>query len=173
MGRPQLAEFVDVRCPKSGRPMVRRTGRFGPFIVTYLEKGEDQDLGMILNIDKKGHVVAPSPRPLVTELPCPTCQSPLNLRSGVRGPWLGCSRFPKCRGRGKWAELAEAEQKRLESALATLDRENPTPIICRLDGTPLTGKDGKPLKDAPTVDALVLDHDPREAASTGAAGTGR
>lgn len=160
-GRPRTAEYVDVRCPRTGRPMVRKTGRFGPFLTTPLEEGESQDAGMILNIDKKGHVNAPSPPPLLTDLACPKCESPLNLRSGVRGPWLGCSRFPKCRGRGKWAELDDATKSRLERELEQLERANPVPIIERLDGTPLTDTRGKPLPEAPKVDELVLDGDPR------------
>jgi topoisomerase IA-like protein len=56
-----MAEFVNVKCPKTGRPMIRKTGRFGPFLTTLLEDGESNDVGIILNIDKKGHVTAPSP----------------------------------------------------------------------------------------------------------------
>jgi len=167
-GRPQKAEFVDVRCPRTGRPMVRKTGRFGPFLATAREDGEAPDFGMILNIDKKGRVVAPSPPPLATELPCPVCASPLNLRSGARGPWLGCSRFPKCRGRGKWTELDEGVKKRLGRELESHEAEHPVPVITRLDGTPLTDAKGKPLADAPAVDDLVLEGDPREAAGSAA-----
>jgi DNA topoisomerase I len=155
-GRPRKAEYVDVRCPKTGRPMVRRTGRFGPFLATMLEQGEDQSVGMILNIDKKGHVVAPSPPPVLTELPCEKCGKPLNLRNGVRGPWLGCSGFPKCRGRGKWADLPEAKRADLERQLDEHERANPIPIITTLSGKPLTDARGKPLPSAPTVDALVI-----------------
>jgi DNA topoisomerase-1 len=79
------------------------------------------------------------------------------LRTGIRGPWLGCSGFPKCRGRGKWAELPEAQRKALEHALAEHDRANPIPIVRTLDGRPLTDKNGKPAKDAPPVEELVID----------------
>ncbi|GJM18439.1 MAG: DNA topoisomerase 1 [Phycisphaeraceae bacterium] len=170
-GRPQAAEFVDVTCPKTGRPMIRKTGRFGPFLTTILEDGETNDAGMILNIDKKGFVTAPSLPPLETDLPCPTCESPLNLRSGVRGPWLGCSRFPKCRGRGKWTELDEKAQKKLEDQLEALEKANPVPIITRLDGTPLTDTKGKPLPNAPKADELTLDGDPRKSPDTMPAGS--
>ncbi|MAY73913.1 MAG: DNA topoisomerase 1 [Phycisphaerae bacterium] len=165
-GRPQKAEFVNVRCPKTGRPMTRRTGRFGPFLTTVLEDGESQDVGIILNLDKKGHVTAPSPPPLETDLPCPTCEAPLNLRDGVRGPWLGCSRFPKCRGRGKWAELDDKKKEQLEKQLAAHMAEHPIPIIETLDGDPLTDDKGKPRQNAPTIDQLVLEEDPRESAGS-------
>jgi DNA topoisomerase-1 len=156
-GRPRMAEFVNIRCPKTGRAMVRRTGRFGPFITTHLLDGEKPDVGMILNIDKKGRVQAPSPPALDTDLPCPKCQSPLNLRDGVRGPWLGCSRFPKCRGRGKWAELPEPQRKALEKQLENHLRSNPIPVIRTLDGKALTDEKGKPLAEAPTVESLLID----------------
>ncbi len=155
-GKPQLAETVDVACPKTGRPMVRKTGRFGPFLATPLEKGEEQSTGIILNIDKKGKVAAPSVPPLLTDLPCPTCESPLNLRNGLRGPWLGCSRFPKCRGRGKWNELPEPQQKQLELALKNHEKQHPVLVIKTLAGVPLTDANGKSLATAPTVDHLLL-----------------
>jgi len=166
-GHPRRAEYVDVACPKTGRPMVRRTGRYGPFLSTPLEDGESQDDGIILNIDKKGYVTAPSQPPVETDLPCPKCGSPLNLRYGVRGPWLGCSAFPKCRGRGKWAELDDATKKHLEAELAANDRAHPIPIIRTLDGRPLTDERGKPLAEAPKVDQLVLDEDPTQVRAAG------
>ncbi|RMH26476.1 MAG: type I DNA topoisomerase [Planctomycetota bacterium] len=165
-GRPQLAEFVDVKCPKTGRPMIRKTGRFGPFLTTPLEEGESQEVGLILNIDKRGHVAAPSIPPLETDLRCPTCEAPLNLRSGVRGPWLGCSRFPKCRGRGKWTELDDKTREALEKQLEAHEKAHPVMVIERFtDGTPLTDEKGKPVSGAPTVDALALEGDPRELAN--------
>ncbi len=161
-GAPRKAEYVNIRCPKTGRPMIRRTGRFGPFVTTELQEGESQDVGIILNMDKAGKVKAPSPPALETDLPCSKCESPLNLRDGVRGPWLGCSRFPKCRGRGKWADLEEAKKAELEAALEAHMKEHPIPIIRTLDGRALTDEKGRPLKEAPTVDELLID-EPSEA----------
>ncbi len=156
-GKPRTIDVVNVRCPKTGRPMARRTGRFGPFLATILPEGTPQDEGLILNIDKKGFVTAPSQPPILTELACEKCGKPLNLRTGARGPWLGCSGFPKCRGRGKWASLDESLKAALEAQLEAHDKAHPIPIITTLDGRPLTDKSGKPVKDAPTVDQLVLE----------------
>ena len=158
-GRPRQTETVNIKCPVTGRPMVKRTGRFGPFLATLRAEGEPADAGIILNIDKKGKVTAPSPPPLETDLKCPTCESALNLRNGARGPWLGCSRFPKCRGRGKWTEVPEAQRAELERALAAHEKQHPVPIITTLDGTPLTDKQGRPLATAPTVDQLARSND--------------
>ena len=149
------AESVPIACIKCGSPMSKRVGRFGPFLGCTRYGDKDNPCDGILNIDKKGKVVAPSPPPLVTELPCPVCQSPLNLRSGVKGPWLGCSRFPKCRGRGKWAELDEATRADLLKKLEAHDAANRAPIVRTTDGKPLTDGSGKPLPTAPTVDALA------------------
>ncbi len=159
-GRPLPAEYVNIRCPKTGRPMIRKNGRFGPFVTTYFPDEADEETrksGMILNIDKKGFVNAPSPPPLETELPCPKCGAPLNLRDGARGPWLGCSKFPKCRGRGSWAEVDEDAQKKLEKQLQGLLDETPIPVIKTLDGRPLTDEKGKPLPEVPKVEELLID----------------
>ncbi len=151
--RPAAAA-VDIACPKCGSAMNKRVGKFGPFLgcPRYSDKANPCD--GILNIDKKGKVVAPSPKPLVTELPCPICKSPMNLRNGLRGLWLGCSRFPKCRGRGKWNEVPEDHRKALEVTMLNHEKKNPTPIIRTMAGVALTDEKGKPLATAPTVDAL-------------------
>jgi DNA topoisomerase-1 len=178
-GKPRPAEHANVACHKCGAPMIKRTGRFGPFLgcsryarpAPAPKKGKGKKgtnaaavaaaalpadaCDGILNIDAKGFVVAPSQPPLLTDLPCPKCQSPMNLRQGIRGPWLGCSQFPKCRGRGKWADVPEEKQKELVKALEAHDKSHPVPIIRTLDGRPLTDAKGKPLPDAPKVDQLV------------------
>ena len=92
---------------------------------------------MVLNIDKKGLLKFPSVPPLTTELQCNKCDKPLNLRNGKRGPWLGCSTFPKCRGRGKWSELDDDTKAQLEKALEEHEKANPVPVIKRMDADPI------------------------------------
>ncbi|MBX3318064.1 MAG: type I DNA topoisomerase [Phycisphaeraceae bacterium] len=149
------AQTVPIACIKCGAPMTKRVGRFGPFLGCSRYGDKTNPCDGILNIDRKGKVVAPSPPALLTELPCPACQSPLNLRNGVRGPWLGCSRFPKCRGRGKWAELDEPTRADLMKKLEHHELANRAPIVKTTDGRALTDASGKPLASAPTVDALA------------------
>ncbi len=100
-GKPQLEQRVNVACPEDDSPMILRQGRFGPFLasVNYPE------VKAVLNVDKKGGLKIPAIPPLKTDLECEKCGKTLNLRMGKRGPWLGCSAFPKCRGRGKWTAL--------------------------------------------------------------------
>jgi len=155
-GKPRPAvETVDVACPKCGSAMTRRTGRFGVFLGCSRYGDKTTPCDGILNVDKKGKVVAPSTKPVLTDLPCPTCEAPMNLRGGVRGPWLGCSRFPKCRGRGKWNDLPEDRRKALELQLLNHEKANPVPIIKTMTGKPLTDAKGKPLADAPDVNRLA------------------
>jgi DNA topoisomerase-1 len=155
-GTPRPAvEGINVACPKCGAAMTKRTGRFGPFLGCSNYGNKEKPCDGILNIDKKGKVVAPSQPPLTTDIPCTACGRPLYLRAGLKGPWLSCSGFPKCRGRGKWAEVLEEKQKAMELALLNHDKANPIPIIKTMDGKPLTDAKGKPLPTAPTVDTLA------------------
>jgi DNA topoisomerase-1 len=151
-GRPMLTERVDVAGP-DGKPMELRTGRFGKFIAPHAygkdkkDKARDAELkASILNLDKKGGLKYQSQPPVVTDLVCEKCGEPLAVRRGKnnRPPWLGCTGFPKCRGRGSWAGLDEAKQAELEKALDVNDRENPVRVPARAstgeaipEGTPV------------------------------------
>ncbi|MGI9015448.1 MAG: type I DNA topoisomerase [Phycisphaerales bacterium] len=138
-GRPRMPERVNVACPIDDSEMVLRTGRFGQFLAS----SNYPEVEYIINVDRKGNLNYPSPPPYATELKCDKCGSPLNLRDGKRGPWLGCSAFPKCRGRMGWTKLDEAEQKKLEVALANHLKANPVPVIRDLDGNVIP--DGTPI----------------------------
>ena len=151
-GNPRpAAETVDVACPLCGSAMTKRVGKFGPFLGCSKYGDKDAPCTGILNLDRKSKVVAPSMPAYLTDLPCSICEAPLNLRNGLKGPWLGCSRFPKCRGRGKWAELDEKKRADLEKALAAHAKANPVPIIKSMSGKPLTDTTGKPTATAQAV----------------------
>ncbi len=151
-GKPQPIQTVDVACHLCSGPMIKRTGRFGPFYGC----SKYPECSGILKADKKtGKPLAPQPPPLPTDLPCTKCEdSHLVLRDGVRGPWLSCSRYPKCRGRGKWTELTEDVKKKWENALAEHLKEHPIPVIRTLSGVPLTDAKGKPIVTEDADDGL-------------------
>ncbi len=130
-GHPMLPEKVDVKCPIDGSEMVLRNGRFGPFLASV----NYPDVEYVINIDKKGRLKYPTPPPLLTDLPCPKCESPLNLRRGKRGPWLGCSTFPKCKGRSAWTKLPQETRDTLLAKLEKEERNHPEIVIERRDGT--------------------------------------
>ena len=138
-GNPLSPELTDVACPECGAPTLLRKGRYGPF----LSCTKYPDCKGIVNLDKKGHVSPPKIPPLVTDLTCPKCEAPLNLRLGSRGPWLSCSTFPKCRGRLGWGSLDKATKARWEPALEQHEKTHQQKTIRKLDGTPV-GEDYKP-----------------------------
>lgn len=153
-GRPLLPEQIDLLSP-NGTPMVKRTGRFGDFLVEdgppppkKSSKKSDSDVpaSFIMNIDKKGNLKFPAPSPILTDIECSKCGEFLNLRDGKRGPWLGCSKFPKCRGRGAFAKLPEKEQKDLRKQLADHMKSQQTLVLTRRDGQTQVD-DGTPVSD--------------------------
>jgi DNA topoisomerase-1 len=129
-GNPMEPELTDILCPEDGRPMIRRTGRFGPFLAS----SNYPEVQYIVKLDpKKGHVVLPKAPPMTTDVLCPTCgedtEATLYLRDSKRGLWLSCSRFPKCRGRVGFAKLEEDKQAELEKAWKAHLKDNPIPEI--------------------------------------------
>jgi DNA topoisomerase-1 len=81
---------------------------------------------------------------VVTDIVCQKCGAFMNLREGKRGPWLGCSAFPKCKGREAFAKLSDDKKKDLEKQLAAHMRGQTKLALTRRDGvTPVT--EGTPL----------------------------
>ena len=74
--------------------MVNKQGRFGPF----LGCSDYPKCKTILNIDADGNVMPPKPPPEPTGVKCYKCKNgKLVIRSGKKGPFLACDKFPKCR----------------------------------------------------------------------------
>ena len=86
--------------------------------------------------------------PVITDILCPKCSSPLYLRSGTRGRWLGCSKFPKCRGRLAWSSLDESIQKHWEAVMADHQKAHPAVFLTMLNG--------KPVPMTVAVDDIIL-----------------
>lgn len=156
-GRPQLPEQLDLLSP-AGVAMVKRTGRFGDFLVEdrprppkpksrgkkAAEAEPAEPAPLILNLDRKGAIKFPSASPVVTDIACDKCGAMMNLRDGKRGPWLGCQKFPKCRGRAAFAKLPESQQKDLTKQLADHLQGHTRIQLTRRDGvTPV--EEGTPL----------------------------
>jgi DNA topoisomerase-1 len=161
-GQPQIPETTKVACPICSAAMLLRKGRFGPF----LSCSNYPTCKGIVKIDRKGFVALPKAPPLATDMPCPKCASPLALRSGKRGPWLSCSKYPKCRGRAAWTKLHEDPkqneklQKHWQIALENHEKANPVAALRTIDGKTI-GENYKPVTpsqaaagetDAPTPD---------------------
>jgi DNA topoisomerase-1 len=94
------AAGTTLSCPECGSEMIMKRGRFGPFFsctgfprcrfVSNL-RGEAK---------KQAEELMPAParpKPIPTDIPCTECGSPMLVRQGQRGRFLGCSNYPKCK----------------------------------------------------------------------------
>ncbi len=151
-GQPMEPEQTDIICPLDGRPMIKRTGRYGPFLAS---QGYPE-IQFILNIDPKtGAVKLPRPKPVLTDLPCPKCGADLYLRDSKRGLWMSCSTFPRCRGREAFGKLPEEKQEELTVKWDRNLVENPVPDIKTVDGRSLQ-------EDEPYIPIIVGKDEPEQ-----------
>ena len=111
--------------------MLLRSGRFG----TFLACSNYPKCNTLLNLSKQRHIEPLKTPPVVTSILCPKCNSPLYLRSGKRGLWLGCSKFPKCKGRLAWSTLDESAQRHWEKIMADHQKAHPAVMLTMIDGS--------------------------------------
>jgi len=101
-GRPVVEVWPEdhLTCPDCGSEVIAKSGRFGPyFSCTGYPK-----CSFVANMrgEAKKHAEAEMPRPVKpkpvpTDIPCDECGEPMVIRTGRTGPFLGCSKYPKCR----------------------------------------------------------------------------
>jgi DNA topoisomerase I len=137
-GKPTVREVSEHKCPVCSREMIKRRGRFGEFLgcsgySVKNEKGEPS-CSTIINLDKEGNPLPPKPPPIKTTVKCEKCGSDMLLRDSKRGPFLGCSSFPKCRSTKMMKKLEpllpllkEGAQKSQEM-IAKIIGENPAAL---------------------------------------------
>ena len=89
-------EPTDRKCPKCGSPMVKKVSRRGPFLAcsAYPKCKTTENLPKDPGKEKTD---AKEPPTETVEQKCPECGSPMVRRTSRRGPFLGCSAYPKCR----------------------------------------------------------------------------
>ena len=123
-GKPTLREVSEYKCPVCGRDMIKRRGRFGEFLGCsgYAEKNEKGEpvCATIINLDKEGKPLPPKAPPIKTTVACEKCGSPMLLRDSKRGPFLGCSSFPKCRSTKMVKKLTGPDLAQVEKLLPLL-----------------------------------------------------
>jgi DNA topoisomerase I len=116
-GKPTVRELSEHKCPECGKNMIKRRGRFGEF----LGCSGYPECKTIINLDKEGKLLPPKAPPVATTIKCEKCGTgTLLLRDGKRGPWLGCSNFPKCRGMKNAAKLEGDQLKQVEALIPLL-----------------------------------------------------
>jgi DNA topoisomerase I len=84
---------IEEACPKCGKPMVLRKGRFGPFIACsgYPECKTTRRM----QINDKGTIES-KPERVLDEI-CPKCGKHLVVKHGRFGEFTACSNYPECR----------------------------------------------------------------------------
>jgi len=87
MARPQ-AKQTDEKCPICGKPMLKKTSRFGEYLVC-----SDETCKGKVNLSRDGEKIMPEK----TNEVCDKCGSPMVIRTGRRGKFLACSAYPKCK----------------------------------------------------------------------------
>jgi DNA topoisomerase-1 len=100
-GTKELLPGLEAECDLCGKKMVVRRGRRGAFLgcTGYPECKGTRPIVM----KEDGTAIVGEPREKAEALPevdekCPKCNAPMKIRRSRRGPFLGCSTFPKCRG---------------------------------------------------------------------------
>ncbi|HZU37685.1 MAG TPA: type I DNA topoisomerase [Gemmataceae bacterium] len=102
-GNPVQPIDTGVSCEKCGAPMAVRPGPRGPFLgcTAYPKCRSTKPLPEELKEKVKTMMPARAKKavPAVeVQDTCPECGAPMKLRPGRRGYFLGCSKYPKCKG---------------------------------------------------------------------------
>jgi len=87
-------------CPDCGGEVTLKSGRFGP----YFGCSAYPRCSFVANLrgeaKKRAEIESPRPvrpKPIPTDIPCDECGEPMVIRTGRSGPFLGCSKYPRCR----------------------------------------------------------------------------
>ena len=93
------AEETDIPCEKCGKPMVIRTGRKGRFLgcSAFPKCRNTKPLPDEIKGKEDKEAKPKKEKAEVIDVKCAECGAPMVVRSGTRGKFLGCSKFPKCK----------------------------------------------------------------------------
>jgi DNA topoisomerase-1 len=102
-GNPVKPIETGINCEKCGAPMGVKRGPRGPFLGCSAYPKCRGTKPMPADLKEKVQALMPAPpkkevpKVEVTET-CPDCGAPMKLRPSRKGFFLGCSKYPKCRG---------------------------------------------------------------------------
>jgi DNA topoisomerase-1 len=102
-GNPIKPIETGLQCEKCGSPMVVKRGPRGPFLGCSAYPKCRSTKPVPEELKEKIKAVMPPPAKKATPAvevseTCPECGAPMKLRGSRRGYFLGCSKYPKCRG---------------------------------------------------------------------------
>jgi len=102
-GNPIQPIDTGIVCDKCGSPMAVKKGFRGPFLgcSNYPKCRSTKPLPPEMKEKLKDRLPAP-PKKTVPDVkvdePCPECGGPMKLRSSRKGYFLGCAKYPRCKG---------------------------------------------------------------------------
>jgi len=153
-------EETDILCDKCGSRMIIKNGRYGKFAAcpNYPECKNTKPL------DRDGKP-AEVQAPVMTDMKCELCGSPMLLRTGRFGSFYACSKYPECKGTKRIAKTIGVKCPKCGSELVAKYGKNRTAFYscekyptcdfstwdlplaesCPDCGKPLYKKKGKPL----------------------------
>jgi DNA topoisomerase I len=137
----QIVEAITTehRCPQCNKEMILRKGRFG----TFLGCSGYPECKTTLKLDKQGNPLPPKPPPEPSGVKCYKCkEGQLLIRQSKRGPFLGCSRYPRCRVIISMKQIDQLKQWQAEGLWPPAD-------IAKADEMLGRKKDAKADKDQP------------------------
>jgi DNA topoisomerase-1 len=116
-GKPVATVKIDIKCEKCGKPMAVRQGRRGAFLgCTGYPKCRGtapvpDDLKEQLAELAPAQAAASGPdlKAIEVDETCDDCGNPMVVRRGRRGFFLGCSKYPKCKGTKEPGEATQAK----------------------------------------------------------------
>ncbi len=113
-GKPIAPVTVDVKCEKCGGPMGIKQGRRGAFLgclnypkcrTTAPIPDELKDQVSEMAPASPAAASGPDLKTIIVAETCDDCGSTMTVRRGRRGFFLGCSKYPKCKGTKEPGEL--------------------------------------------------------------------
>lgn len=88
----RMEEKTDLTCPKCQSHLVVKWGKTGSFLGCSNYPNCSYTVPFIR---QEGKIIAKEPEP-IPDTKCPSCSSPMVLKRGKFGDFLGCSRYPDC-----------------------------------------------------------------------------
>jgi len=134
--RPQEEQPpTDIPCPKCGKPMLARQGRFGKF----LGCSGYPECKHTVNLGPDGAPVAAAARGETKEgeAVCEKCGRPMVVKRGRYGTFLGCSGYPECK------HIVKTRSSGRTAAAAPAAEQETTDAVCDKCGKPMAVKKGR------------------------------
>jgi DNA topoisomerase-1 len=102
-GNPVKPIETGLQCEKCGAPMIVRRGPRGPFLGCSAYPKCRSTKPVPEELKEKLKTLMPAPAKKATPAievseTCPDCGAPMKVRQSRRGPFLGCTKYPKCKG---------------------------------------------------------------------------